>query len=121
MKAMLPTLLVVESPTKARTIGRYLGKNYKVVATVGHIRDLPKNKMAVDMANNFEVEYQIDSKKKKVVDELVKASKEVDVILLASDPDREGEAISWHVKWILENSNFKFSKSKNKSKKTLKK
>ena len=119
MTDMPKTLLIVESPTKARTIGRYLGKNYKVVATVGHIRDLPKNKMAVDMANNFEVEYQIDSKKKKVVDELVKASKEVDVILLASDPDREGEAISWHVKWILENSNFKFSKSKNKSKKTL--
>ncbi len=110
MTDMPKTLLIVESPTKARTIGRYLGKDYKVVATVGHIRDLPKNKMAVDMANNFEVEYQIDSKKKKVVDELVRASKEVDVILLASDPDREGEAISWHVKWILENS--KPSKSK---------
>jgi DNA topoisomerase I len=119
MTDMPKTLLIVESPTKARTIGKYLGASYKVIATVGHIRDLPKNKMAVDMAKDFKVEYQIDSKKKKVVDELIKASKEVDKILLASDPDREGEAISWHVKWILENSNSQFSKSKNKSKKTL--
>ncbi len=95
-------LLIVESPTKAKTIGKYLGKDYKVIATVGHIRDLPKNKMAVDLAKDFEVEYQIDPKKKKVIDELVKAAKESELILLASDPDREGEAISWHVKWILE-------------------
>ncbi len=95
-------LLIVESPTKARTIGKYLGGDYKVLATVGHIRDLPTNKMAVDM-KNFDVEYVIDGKKKKVVDELIKASKSADQILLASDPDREGEAISWHVKWILEN------------------
>jgi len=95
-------LLIVESPTKAKTIGKYLGKDFKVVATVGHIRDLPKNKMAVDLAKDFEVEYQIDPKKKKVIDELVKAAKEAELILLASDPDREGEAISWHVKWILE-------------------
>jgi len=105
----MKTLLIVESPTKARTIGKYLGSSYTVIATVGHLRDLPKNKMAVDMAKNFEVEYQIDSKKKKVVDDLIKSSKQVDKILLASDPDREGEAISWHVKWILE--------SKDKSKK----
>ena len=102
-------LLIVESPTKARTIGKYLGKDFTVIATIGHIRDLPKNKMAVDMKNDFEVEYEIDNKKKKVVEELIKASREADSILLASDPDREGEAISWHVKWILE--------SKDKSKK----
>jgi len=107
----MKTLLIVESPTKARTIGKYLGSSYTVIATVGHIRDLPKNKMAVDMAKNFEVEYQIDSKKKKVVDDLIKASKQVDKILLASDPDREGEAISWHVKWILENNSSKSKKS----------
>ncbi len=111
----MKTLLVVESPTKARTIGRYLGKDYKVIATVGHLRDLPKNKMAVDLAKDFEVEYQIDSKKKKVVEELVKASKEVDKILLASDPDREGEAISWHVRWILENNQSLKSKKPVKS------
>jgi DNA topoisomerase I len=106
-------LLIVESPTKARTIGKYLGKDFKVIATVGHIRDLPKNKMAVAMDEDFEVEYQIDSKKKKVVDELVKSAKEAEMILLASDPDREGEAISWHVKWILE------SKIKNKKLKDI--
>ncbi len=102
MRDKMKKLLIVESPTKARTIGKYLGNDYKVLATVGHIRDLPTNKMAVDL-KNFEVEYVVDSKKKKVVDELVKASKSVNQILLASDPDREGEAISWHVKWILLN------------------
>ena len=96
-------LLIVESPTKARTISKYLGENYKVVATIGHIRDLPTNKMAVDL-KSFEVDYVIDSKKKKVVDELISLSKKAEQILLASDPDREGEAISWHVKWILLNS-----------------
>lgn len=103
MKDKMKKLLIVESPTKARTIGKYLGGDYKVLATVGHIRDLPTNKMAVDL-KNFEVEYVIDVKKKKVVDELIKASKTVDQVLLASDPDREGEAISWHVKWILLNA-----------------
>jgi DNA topoisomerase I len=106
-------LLIVESPTKARTIGKYLGSDFKVIATVGHIRDLPKNKMAVALDKDFDVEYQIDSKKKKVVDELVKSAKEAEMILLASDPDREGEAISWHVKWILE------SKVKNKKLKDI--
>jgi DNA topoisomerase-1 len=105
-------LLVVESPTKAKTIGRFLGKDYKVVATVGHIRDLPKNKMAVDMDKNFEIEYQIDSKKKKVIEELNKSAKEADMVLLASDPDREGEAISWHVKWILQNGKSKIKDEK---------
>ncbi len=105
-------LLVVESPTKARTIGKYLGKSYKVVATVGHIRDLPKNKMAVDMDKNFEVEYQVDSKKKKVIEELVKSARDAEMVLLASDPDREGEAISWHVKWILQNSKTKIGGDK---------
>ena len=103
MKDKMKILLIVESPTKARTIGKYLGNDYKVLATVGHIRDLPTNKMAVNF-KNFEVEYVIDGKKKKVVDELIKAAKGVDKILLASDPDREGEAISWHVKWALLNS-----------------
>ncbi|MDD4026670.1 MAG: type I DNA topoisomerase [Candidatus Shapirobacteria bacterium] len=101
MKDKMKKLLIVESPTKARTIGKYLGGDYKVLATVGHIRDLPSNKMAIDF-KNFEVEYVIDIKKKNVVDELVKEAKSAKQILLASDPDREGEAISWHVKWILE-------------------
>ncbi|MFA5532570.1 MAG: type I DNA topoisomerase [Candidatus Shapirobacteria bacterium] len=105
-------LLIVESPTKARTIGRYLGSDYQVVATVGHLRDLPKNKMAVDMKNDFEIDYVIDSKKKKIVDELISASKKADKIYLASDPDREGEAISWHVKWILQNGKSKIADKK---------
>jgi DNA topoisomerase I len=103
MKDKMKKLLIVESPTKARTIGKYLGGEYKVLATVGHIRDLPSNKMAVDF-KNFNVDYVIDGKKKRVVDELIRASKSADQVFLASDPDREGEAISWHVKWILLNS-----------------
>lgn len=109
---MTKKLLVVESPTKAKTIGKYLGNEYEVIATVGHLRDLPKNKMAVDVKNDFDVDYVVDSEKKKVVDQLLSASKKVDKILLASDPDREGEAIAWHVKTILENTIT--NKSKNK-------
>lgn len=96
-------LLVVESPTKAKTIGKYLGKEYEVLATVGHLRDLPESKMGVDL-KSFEVDYQISKDKKEVVVKLVTAALKADQIVLASDPDREGEAISWHVKWLLENS-----------------
>ena len=103
----MKNLLVVESPTKARTIGKYLGSDYEVIATVGHLRDLPKSKMGVDMKNDFEVDYVVDPLKKKVVDSLIKASKKASSIYLATDPDREGEAISWHVKWILENASNK--------------
>lgn len=105
-------LLVVESPTKARTIGKYL-RGYKVLATVGHLRDLPKSKMGVDLDNDFEIDYVIDPKKKKIVDALVSAAKSADQIYLASDPDREGEAISWHTKVILE-SRIKGLSKKNK-------
>lgn len=102
MSIMSKNLLVVESPTKAKTIGKYLGDEYTVIATVGHLRDLPSNKMGVDFAKDFEVEYVVDPKKKKVVDELLTAAKKNERILLASDPDREGEAISWHVKHLME-------------------
>lgn len=94
-------LLIVESPTKARTISKYLGNDFEVVATVGHLRDLPTNKMGVDL-KTFEVDYVVDVKKKKVVDEIKRMAKKVGEIYLASDPDREGEAISWHVKNILD-------------------
>lgn len=110
--AVMKKLLVVESPTKARTIGKYLGKDFEVVATVGHLRDLPGNKMGVDLAHDFEIEYQIDPQKRKVVDSLKKAAANADQIILASDPDREGEAIAWHVKWILENETKKKTKEK---------
>ena len=107
--ASMKNLLVVESPTKARTIGKYLGSDYEVIATVGHLRDLPKSKMGVEMDNDFKVDYVIDPEKKKIVDQLVKAAARADNIYLATDPDREGEAISWHVEWLLTNE----EKSKN--------
>jgi DNA topoisomerase-1 len=90
-------LVVVESPAKARTIGKYLGSGYTVKASVGHIRDLPKSKISVDIENNFEPVYEVIDGKKKVVAELRKAAREVEKVFLASDPDREGEAIAWHV------------------------
>jgi DNA topoisomerase I len=102
--ANMKNLLVVESPTKARTIGKYLGTDYEVIATVGHLRDLPKSKMGVDLKNDLEIDYVTDPEKQKVVDQLVKAAKSAKNIYLATDPDREGEAISWHVFWLLTNS-----------------
>ncbi|MEL7666482.1 MAG: type I DNA topoisomerase [Candidatus Shapirobacteria bacterium] len=93
-------LLIVESPTKARTISKYLGKDYEVIATVGHFRDLPQNKMGVNL-KDFEVDYVIDPKKKEVVSKLANLSQKADKVYLASDPDREGEAIAWHVEWLL--------------------
>ncbi len=102
MTTMTYNLLIVESPTKAKTIGKYLGEEFKVLATVGHMRDLPKSKLGVDVDHDFEPTYQIDKDKKSRVDELVKVAKKAKMIYLASDPDREGEAISWHVSKILE-------------------
>jgi len=93
-------LLIVESPTKARTISKYLGDSFEVMATVGHFRDLPTNKMGVDL-KDFTVEYVLDPKKREVVSALGKLSAGAQEIYLASDPDREGEAIAWHVKWLL--------------------
>jgi DNA topoisomerase-1 len=91
------SLMVVESPAKARTIGKYLGKSFTVKASVGHIKDLPKNKIGVDVEKDFEPEYVVITDKKKVISEIRKAAKEVDQIYLAPDPDREGEAIAWHI------------------------
>lgn len=93
-------LVIVESPAKARTIVKYLGKDYKVLASVGHIRDLAtsgKDNFGVDVDNNFEPDYQVSLKKTKVVSMLEKAVSEADEVYLATDPDREGEAISWHL------------------------
>lgn len=92
-------LLIVESPAKAKTISKYLDGAYEVVASVGHIRDLPKsNKKAIDMENDFKPHYEISPGKEKVVDQLTELSKEASEIYLAPDPDREGEAIAWHIK-----------------------
>lgn len=91
-------LVIVESPTKARTIEKYLGSDYVVTASVGHIRDLPKsNKNAIDIAGGFIPQYVIPDEKKKVVHDIQRRLKKVDEIVLATDPDREGEAIAWHI------------------------
>jgi len=94
---MSKNLLIVESPAKAKTIEKYLGKDYSVLSSFGHIRDLPKKGMSVDLKNNFEPTYAVSSDKKKTVAALRKAAKQAEMIWLASDEDREGEAIAWHL------------------------
>lgn len=94
---MPKNLVIVESPAKSKTLARFLGKDYDVVSTVGHIIDLPKSKIGVDIENDFEPEYKVIKGKEKVIAELKKAAKKADTIFLAPDPDREGEAIAWHV------------------------
>ncbi|EPX55528.1 DNA topoisomerase I [Cystobacter fuscus DSM 2262] len=90
-------LVVVESPAKAKTIKKYLGSGYTVKASVGHILDLPKSKMGVDLEHDFEPQYEVIKGKEKVLNELKKAAQGVDKVFLATDPDREGEAIAWHI------------------------
>jgi len=94
---MSKNLVIVESPAKARTISRYLGDDYEVVASVGHVRDLPSKKMSVDIENDFRPEYEIMPGKKAIIQNLKKLAKNAEIIYLATDPDREGEAISWHI------------------------
>lgn len=94
-------LVIVESPTKAKTIGRFLGDGYTIRASMGHVMDLPKSKLGVDTEHNFAPDYQLSADKKKTVAELKKLAKEASEIILATDPDREGEAISAHIKEIL--------------------
>ena len=97
---MAKNLVIVESPHKTIPISTYLGKDYKVMASIGHIRDLStkgKHGFGVDVDNNFEPDYVTIKGKKKVIDELKKEAKKVDKVYLATDPDREGEAISWHL------------------------
>jgi DNA topoisomerase-1 len=99
---MAKSLVVVESPSKAKTINKYLGPDYKVVASVGHVKDLPKKGIGIDFENDFEPTYEVIPGKEKVIRELKSAAKEVDTIYVATDPDREGEAIGWHIKEELE-------------------
>lgn len=98
---MTKNLVVVESPAKAKTIKKYLGKDFEVLASYGHVRDLVPKEGAVDPANDFAMKYQLVEKNKRHIDALVKASKEASALYLATDPDREGEAISWHICEIL--------------------
>src|SRR3972149_9457295 len=97
---MAKNLVIVESPAKAATIARFLGKEYSVKSTFGHIRDLPEKEMGVDIAKNFKPIYQVSPEKKKIVSELKKAATGA-TVWLASDKDREGEAIAWHTSVLL--------------------
>ncbi|MDC1113078.1 type I DNA topoisomerase [Candidatus Pelagibacter sp.] len=95
-------LVIVESPAKAKTINKYLGDNYTVLASYGHIRDLPSKNGSVDPDQNFKMEWEVDSFSKKYLKEITDAAKDSSKIILATDPDREGEAIAWHVKEYLD-------------------
>lgn len=94
---MAKSLVIVESPAKARTLSKYLGKAYTIKASVGHVKDLPKSKLGVKINKNFTPEYTVISGKKKVLDDITKSAKTAETIFLAPDPDREGEAIAWHI------------------------
>lgn len=110
----LSNLIIVESPAKAKTIEKFLGKNYKVKASIGHIRDLPKSKLGVDIEDNFNPSYITIRGKASIANELKKEAKKSEKVFLATDPDREGEAISWHLAYILgldenENNRIEFN------------
>jgi DNA topoisomerase-1 len=90
-------LVIVESPAKARTIGRFLGKDYKVLASIGHVRDLLRSQLSVDVDNEFKPKYRVPNEKRKVVKELKRAASKAEEVYIATDPDREGEAIAWHL------------------------
>jgi DNA topoisomerase-1 len=104
---MAKVLVVVESPAKAKTINKYLGRNYTVIASMGHVRDLPKSKLGVDIEEDFEPSYEVIASRKKVLKELKDAAKGSDDIFIATDPDREGEAIGWHLAEELGSGNKK--------------
>ena len=97
----MSNLVIVESPAKAKTIKKYLGKDYNVIASMGHIRDLSPTRLSVDVKNHFAPRYEVIKGKEKLVDELKKAAQASDFVYLATDPDREGEAISWHLAYLL--------------------
>lgn len=103
-------LVVVESPAKAKTINNYLGKDFEVLASYGHIRDLPSKNGSVDPDNHFAMTWEMDARAKKQVQEIAKAAKKADTIYLATDPDREGEAISWHVLQVLQEQHLTANK-----------
>ena len=98
---MVDKLIIVESPAKANTIKKFLGGNVKVVASMGHVRDLPKSKLGIDIENNFEPQYINIRGKASLIKELKKEAKNAKQVYLATDPDREGEAIAWHLSYLL--------------------
>ena len=96
------SLVIVESPAKAKTIGKYLGKDFEVKACMGHLRDLPKSVLGVDLEHDFEPVYKPIKGKEEIISDLKKSAKSADTVYLATDPDREGEAISWHLRYLLD-------------------
>ena len=95
-------LVIVESPSKAKTIEKYLGDDYTVLSSIGHVRELPKNETkAINIENNFKPYYEVIKGKEKVISQLKESVKNAEIVYLATDPDREGEAIAWHLKEIL--------------------
>ncbi len=102
---MAKSLVIVESPAKAKTVNHYLGDDYVVKASMGHVRDLPKKQLGVDVQADFQPTYQIIPEKKKIVAELKRAARDSERVILAADPDREGEAIAWHLSQLLEEDN----------------
>ncbi|HEU4682912.1 MAG TPA: DNA topoisomerase, partial [Nitrospira sp.] len=109
---MAKSLIIVESPTKAKTITKYLGRGYTVMASVGHIKDLPTSKLGVDLEQDFKPHYVTIKGKSKVLAEIKKKAEEADKIFLAPDPDREGEAIAWHLAEELKGKSKKKSDGK---------
>ena len=103
-------LVIIESPFKAPAIRGYLGRGYKVMSSVGHVRDLPKSKLGVDIEHDFEPQYINIRGKGDVIKELRKAANAADLVLFATDPDREGEAIAWHLAAVLEGSAKKYER-----------
>src|SRR3972149_6229911 len=113
---MSKPLIIVESPTKARTLARFLGDGFHIEASMGHVRDLSKAKLGVDVEKDFEPQYVIPKDKRKTVENLKEISKTATEVILATDPDREGEAIAWHVATIVggvKGSEFGVEKEKN--------
>ena len=102
---MAKSLVVVESPTKVKTIKKFLGADFNAVASMGHIKDLPKSTLGIDLEKDFEPTYSVIEAKKKTIDDLKKAAKNAENIYLAPDPDREGEAIAWHISEVINTKN----------------
>jgi DNA topoisomerase-1 len=103
----MKTLIIVESPTKANTIKKFLGKDKNVLSSYGHIRDLPKSKIGIDVDNDFEISYVIPTKARKNFNLLKKEAEKSDITYIATDPDREGEAIAWHLVEALDLKKYK--------------
>ena len=98
---MAKNLVIVESPGKVKSLEKFLGKDYKVMSCIGHVRDLPKGNFSQDLTGDFEIEYEVPAEKKHLVSELRSEARKADMVWLASDEDREGEAIAWHLYQVL--------------------